>query len=39
MGQETETGALYLPRGVGWGGDRREAQKGGDICIGMADSF
>ena len=38
MAQETQTGALYLPRGVGWGGDRREAQKGGGMCIPMADS-
>ena len=29
MAQETQTGALYQPRGVGW----RE-----DICIPMADS-
>ena len=39
MAQETQTGALYLPRGVGFGeGDGREVQKGGDICILMADS-
>ena len=39
MAQETQTGALYQPRGVGWGGgDGREVQKGGDICIPMADS-
>ena len=37
MAQETQTGALYQPRGVGWGG-RREVQKGGDICIPMAES-
>ena len=38
--QETQTGALYQPRGVGWGreGDGREVQKGGHICIPMADS-
>ena len=36
MTQETQTGALYQPRGVVWGGDRREFQKGGDICISMA---
>ena len=36
MSQETQTGALYQPRGVGWGG--REVQKGGDLCIPMADS-
>ena len=33
MAQETQTGALYQPRGVG-----REVQKGGDISIPMADS-
>ena len=36
MAQESQTGALYQPRGVGWGGDGREFQKGGDICISMA---
>ena len=34
MTQETQTGAVYQPRGVGWGG----RWKGGDICIPMADS-
>ena len=34
----TQTGALYQPRGVGWGGwagegDGREVQEGGDIHI------
>ena len=38
MGQETQIGALYQPRGLGWEGDGREVQKGGDICIYMADS-
>ena len=40
MSQETQAEALYQPRGVGWGGvtNRREVQKGGDICIPMADS-
>ena len=38
MSQETPTGALYQPRGVGWEGGEREFQKGGDICIPMADS-
>ena len=38
MAQETQTGALYQPRGVGWGGRWREVQKGGDICIPMAES-
>ena len=30
--------ALYQPRGVEWEGDGREVQKGGDICMPMADS-
>ena len=38
MAQETETGALYQPRGMGWEGDSREFQKGGHMCIPMADS-
>ena len=38
MVQETQTGALYQIRGVRGGGDGREIQKGGDICIPMADS-
>ena len=33
-----KTGALYQPRGVDGEGDGGEAQKGGDICIPMADS-
>ena len=37
MAQETQTGALHQHRGVGWGG-RWEVQKGGDICIPIADS-
>ena len=37
MAQETQTGALCQPRGVGWGG-RWEFQKGKDVCIPMADS-
>ena len=32
--QETQTGALYQPRGVDGEGD----SKGGDICIHMTDS-
>ena len=36
MAQETQTRALHQSRGLGWG--RREVQKGGDICIPMADS-
>ena len=38
MAQKTQTGALYQPRGVVWGGDGREVRKGGDTCISMADS-
>ena len=38
MAQETQTGALYHPRGVDGEGDGREVQKGGDICIPTADS-
>ena len=32
------TGALYQPRGWDGAGDGRELQKGGDVCIPMADS-
>ena len=40
MAQETQTGALYQPRGVGWGGRWDGVSKGGrDICILMADSY
>ena len=38
MAQETLTGALYQPRGLGWEGDGKEVQEGEDICIPMADS-
>ena len=38
MAQETQPGALYQPRGVGWEADGREFRKGGDICIPIADS-
>ena len=34
--RKLKQGALYQPRGLGWGG-RWEVQKGGDICIPMAD--
>ena len=37
MAQETQTGALNQPRGVGWQG-RRESFKREGICIPMADS-
>ena len=33
MTQETQAGALYQPRGMGWGG----RWEGGDICIPMAE--
>ena len=36
--QETQTGALYQPRGVDGEGDGRELQNGGDICILTNDS-
>ena len=38
MAQETQTGALYQPRGVDGEGDGREVQKGENICSPMADS-
>ena len=33
VAQETQTRALYQLRGMGWEGDGREGQKGGDVCI------
>ena len=36
MAQETQTGALYQPKGVGWGGRWEGCSKGVDICIPMA---
>ena len=36
--QGAHLGALWWPKGVGWGGSGREAQKGGDICILIADA-
>ena len=38
MAQETQTQALYQPRGMDWGGRMEGGPKGGDICIPMADS-
>ena len=38
MAQETQRGALYQPRGVGWGGRWERVSKGRDICIPMTDS-
>ena len=37
MVQETQTGALYHPRGVGWGGKWEGVQKGGNIGIPMTE--
>ena len=37
MAQETQTGALYQPRGVGWGRRWEGGSEGGVICIPMAD--
>ena len=34
--QGAQLGALWLPRGLGWG-KRREAQEEGTVCIIMAD--
>ena len=39
MSQETQTGALYHHRGVGWGGRWEGGSKGGHICITMTDSY
>ena len=36
--QETQTGALYQSRGVGWDGRWEGGSKVRDICILMADS-
>ena len=33
MAQETQTGTLYQPRGVGCGGGGREVQEGGAIDL------
>ena len=38
MAQETQTGTLYHPRELGWGGRWEMVQKGEDIHISMADS-
>ena len=38
MAQETQTGALYQPRGVDGEEDGRDGQEDGDICILIADS-
>ena len=33
MAQKTQTGALYQPRGVGWGERWEGVSKGRDVCI------
>ena len=33
----SQTGAMYQPRRVGGEGGGREVQKGGDICLPVAD--
>ena len=38
MVQETQTGTCIYLEGWDWEGDGRDVQKGGDICIPMADS-
>ena len=38
MAQETQTRALYQPRGVGWVQQWEGDSKGGGICIPMAES-
>ena len=38
MAQESQTGAPYQSKGWDGEGDAWEFQKGGDICIPMADS-
>ena len=39
MAQETQTGALYQLRGVGWEGSWEGVSKRRVICILMADSY
>ena len=38
MAQETQTGDLYQPRGLGWGGKWEELSKGRGYVYTMADS-
>jgi len=38
MAQETQTGCYINLEGWVWEGDGRQVQKGGAICIPMADS-
>ena len=39
ISQETQTGALYQPRGVGWGARCKGGSKGRGISISNADSW
>ena len=39
MAQEAQIEALYQSEEWDWVGDGRESQKGGDICILIADSY
>ena len=39
MAQETQTGSVISLKGWDREGDGRKVQKGGDICIPMADSY
>ena len=36
MAQETQTGVLYLPRRIGWGGKWEEGSKGKGYLLPMA---
>ena len=36
--RELKQGLYIKPKGVGWGGNGREVQEGGDICILLVDS-
>jgi len=38
LSQETQTGALYQPRGTEWGGRSEGGSTGKNICIAMVDS-
>ena len=38
LAQETQTGAVYQPSGVDGEENGREVQKGGNICLPVADS-
>ena len=38
MAQETQTGALYQPRGMVWGRRWEGGSEGRDLCVSTADS-